>query len=157
MYSAMPVRDPVKGIFFPGYPLPLEHIKRMCLGTFSRRGAVALATIYPCAECASPRSVFIVWKRSFLYDKKPGREIFRVCTLFALGFFCVGKNASEKAIVFFHPDCTVGFGVSVCSHCRRITESCPADLYSERLVGYTTGWDLHPTLKNFTFINVLSI
>ena len=89
--------------------------------------------------------------------KKPGREIFRVCALFALGFFCVGKNASEKAIVFFHPDCTVGFGVSVCSHCRRITESCPADLYSERLVGYTTGWDLHPTLKNFTFINVLSI
>ena len=24
----------------------------MCLGTFSRRGAVASATIYPCAECA---------------------------------------------------------------------------------------------------------
>ena len=75
MYSDMPVRDPVrdpvKGIFFPGYPLPLEHIKRMCLGTFSRRGAVALATIYPCAECASPRSIFIVWKRSFLYDKNP--------------------------------------------------------------------------------------
>ena len=70
MYSAMPVRDPAEGLFFPGYPLPLEHIKRMCLGTFSRRGAVALATIYPCAECASPRSVFIVWKRSFLYDKK---------------------------------------------------------------------------------------
>ena len=44
--------------------------KRMCLGTFSRRGAVASATIYPCAECASSRSVFIVWKRSFLYDKK---------------------------------------------------------------------------------------
>ena len=42
----------------------------MCLGTFSRRGAVASATIYPCAECASSRSVFIVWKRSFLYDKK---------------------------------------------------------------------------------------
>ena len=114
MYNDMPVRDPAKGPFFTGYPLPLEH-------------------------------------------KKPGREIFRVCALFALGFFCVGKNASEKAIVFFHPDCTVGFGVSVCSHCRRITESCPADLYSERLVGYTTGWDLHPTLKNFTFINVLSI
>ncbi len=32
--------------------------KRMCLGTFSRRGAVASATIYPCAECASSRSVF---------------------------------------------------------------------------------------------------
>ena len=46
----------------------LSH-KRMCLGTFSRRGAVALATIYPCAECASSRSIFIVWKRSFLYDK----------------------------------------------------------------------------------------
>ena len=42
----------------------------MCLGTFSRRGAVALATIYPCAECASSRSIFIVWKQSFLYDKK---------------------------------------------------------------------------------------
>ena len=37
----------------------LSH-KRMCLGTFSRRGAVALATIYPCAECASSRSIFIV-------------------------------------------------------------------------------------------------
>ena len=44
--------------------------KRMCPGTFSRRGAVASVTIYPCAECASSRSVFIVWKRSFLYDKK---------------------------------------------------------------------------------------
>ena len=49
---------------------PKPHKKRMCLGTFSRRGAVASATIYPCAECASSRSVFIVWKRSFLYDKK---------------------------------------------------------------------------------------
>ena len=29
----------------------------MCPGTFSRRGAVASATIYPCAECASSRSV----------------------------------------------------------------------------------------------------
>ena len=37
----------------------------MCLGTFSRRGTVASATIYPCVECASSRSVFIVWKRSF--------------------------------------------------------------------------------------------
>ena len=45
------------------------------LGTFSRRGAVALATIYPCAECASSRSIFIVWKRSFLYDKK-GTNLF---------------------------------------------------------------------------------
>ena len=49
--------------------------KRMCLGTFSRRGAVALATIYPCAECASSRSIFIVWKRSFLYDKKECVEV----------------------------------------------------------------------------------
>ena len=29
----------------------------MCLGTFSRRGAVASATIYLCAECASLRSI----------------------------------------------------------------------------------------------------
>ena len=46
----------------------------MCPGTFSRRGAVASATIYPCAECASSRSVFIVWKRSFLYDKNESCE-----------------------------------------------------------------------------------
>ena len=46
----------------------------MCLGTFSRRGAFASATIYPCAECASSRSFFIVWKRSFLYDKKTSTE-----------------------------------------------------------------------------------
>ena len=46
----------------------------MCLGTFSRRGAVASATIYPRAECASSRSIFIVWKRSFLYDKKESCE-----------------------------------------------------------------------------------
>ena len=70
-----------------------------------------------------------------LEHKKPGREIFRVCALFALGFFCVGKNASEKAIVFFHPDCTVGFGVSVCSHCRRITESCPRWLIQRKARG----------------------
>ena len=37
-----------------------KTVKRMCPGTFSRRGAVASATIYPCAECASSRSVFIV-------------------------------------------------------------------------------------------------
>ena len=29
----------------------------MCLGTFSRRGAVASATIYPCAECASSHPI----------------------------------------------------------------------------------------------------
>ena len=34
--------------------------KRMCLGTFSRRGAVASATIYSCAECASC-GAFFVW------------------------------------------------------------------------------------------------
>ena len=70
MYSDMPVRDPVEGFFSQDIPF-LWDTKRMCLGTFSRRGAVALATIYPCAECASSRSIFIVWKRSFLYDKNP--------------------------------------------------------------------------------------
>ena len=61
------------GILLQCNPNPVQRSflshKRMCLGTFSRRGAVALATIYPCAECASSRSIFIVWKRSFLYDK----------------------------------------------------------------------------------------
>ena len=63
------------GILLQCKPNPAQRFflshKRMCLGTFSRRGAVALATIYPCAECASSRSIFIVWKRSFLYDKNP--------------------------------------------------------------------------------------
>ena len=61
------------GILLQCKPNPAQRFflshKRMCLGTFSRRGAVALATIYPCAECASSRSIFIVWKRNFLYDK----------------------------------------------------------------------------------------
>ena len=61
------------GILLQCKPNPAQRFflshKRMCLGTFSRRGAVALATIYPCAECASSRSIFIVWTRSFLYDK----------------------------------------------------------------------------------------
>lgn len=30
----------------------------MCLSIFLRRGAAASATIYPCVECASSRSVF---------------------------------------------------------------------------------------------------
>ena len=67
------------GILLQCKPNPAQRFflshKRMCLGTFSRRGAVALATIYPCAECASSRSIFIVWKQSFLYDKKECVEV----------------------------------------------------------------------------------
>ena len=37
----------------------------MCLGTFSRRGAVASATIYLCAECASLRSAFLFHRTQF--------------------------------------------------------------------------------------------
>ena len=37
----------------------------MCLGTFSRRGAVACATIYCCAECASSPEGFLC-NRKFL-------------------------------------------------------------------------------------------
>ena len=36
-------------------------------------------------------------------------------------------------MIFFHPDYTVGFGVS--------------PNHALRLVGYTTGGDLHPALK----------
>ena len=36
-------------------------------------------------------------------------------------------------LIFFHPDCTVGFGVS--------------PNHTLRLVGYTTGRDFHPALK----------
>ena len=35
------------------------------IGTFSRRGAVASATIYPCAECASSRSFFYLMETKF--------------------------------------------------------------------------------------------
>ncbi|MBD9125399.1 MAG: hypothetical protein EGP68_11805 [Lachnospiraceae bacterium] len=42
----------------------------MCFGTFLRRGAVASATIYPCAECASSRSVSYHMETKFPYDKK---------------------------------------------------------------------------------------
>ena len=41
----------------------------MCLGTFSRRGTVASATIYPCAECASSRKQFYRMETKFPYDK----------------------------------------------------------------------------------------
>lgn len=36
-------------------------------------------------------------------------------------------------IIFFHPDCTVGLGIS--------------PNHTLRLVGYTTGGDSHPALK----------
>ena len=42
------------------------------------------------------------------------------------------------SFIFFHPDCTVGFGVS--------------PNHALRLVGYTTGRELHPALKIFLFI-----
>ena len=56
-----PTSDPVGQA---GYSAILIEIgrqikKRMCLGTFSRRGAVASATIYSCAECASCGAFFI--------------------------------------------------------------------------------------------------
>ena len=66
----------------------------MCLGTFSRRGAVASATIYPCAECASSRSVFIVWKRSFHTIKTaPADNI-------SASYSCCQKTAVWRRVVF---------------------------------------------------------
>ena len=66
----------------------------MCLGTFSRRGTVASATIYPCAECASSRSVFIVWKRSFHTIKTaPAGNISAPCS-------CCQKTAVWRRVVF---------------------------------------------------------
>ena len=46
----------------------------MCLGTFSRRGAVASATIYLCAECASLRSAFLFHRTQFPMKQKSCRE-----------------------------------------------------------------------------------
>ena len=45
----------------------------MCLGTFSRRGAVASATIYLCAECASLRSAFLFHRTQFPMKQKRAR------------------------------------------------------------------------------------
>ena len=39
----------------------------------------------------------------------------------------------KQTYIFFHPDCTVGFGI--------------APNHTLRLVGFTTGRDLHPALK----------
>ena len=39
--------------------------------------------------------------------------------------------------IFFHPDCTVGFGIT--------------PNHALRLVGFTTGRELHPALKNYSF------
>ena len=44
-----------------------------------------------------------------------------------------GLKQVPRLPIFFHPDCTVGFGVS--------------PNHALRLVGYTTGRDLHPALK----------
>ena len=70
----------------------------MCLGTFSRRGAVASATSYPCAECASSRSVFIVWKRSFLYDNKDARISPDTSQLVFLPYLRLPVNARNQLL-----------------------------------------------------------
>ena len=56
------------------------------------------------------------------------------------------KNTPERiprkkndCFIFFHPDCTVGFGV--------------APNHALRLVGFTTGRDLHPALKIYSIDN----
>ena len=43
------------------------------------------------------------------------------------------ENYHLHSIIFFHPDCTVGFGI--------------APNHALRLVGFTTGRELHPALK----------
>ena len=55
--------------------------------------------------------------------------------------FCLFQSITEKSticlviIIFFHPDYTVGFGVT--------------PNHALRLVGYTTGRESHPALKTF--------
>lgn len=48
------------------------------------------------------------------------------------------RHAPFLPIFFFHPDYTVGFGVT--------------PNHALRLVGYTTGRDLHPALKNYVIV-----
>lgn len=42
-------------------------------------------------------------------------------------------HTETAAVIFFHPDCTVGFGIT--------------PNHTLRLVGFTTGRELHPALK----------
>ena len=88
--------------------------KRMCLGTFSRRGAVASATIYPCAECASSRSIFIVWKRSFLYDKTkiPDRQESFSSTSIGNSIFSINDLCSAH-LLFFSSACLLQQAIAV--------------------------------------------
>ena len=46
-----------------------------------------------------------------------------------------------RYMIFFHPDCTVGLGIS--------------PNHALRLVGYTTGGELHPALKILIQLNAL--
>ena len=45
----------------------------------------------------------------------------------------IAYTQKTEAAIFFHPDCTVGFGIS--------------PNHALRLVGFTTGRELHPALK----------
>ena len=86
-------------------------MKRMCLGTFSRRGAVALATIYPCAELRILKAerFLYVWKRSFLYDEKkqPHREGFVPDTAVLISVYYVRSDSAAPAQIMATPafDC----------------------------------------------------
>ena len=53
------------------------------------------------------------------------------------------KYQSGGSVIFFHPDYTVGLGV--------------APNHALRLVGYTTGRELHPALKMGCLLNEASI
>jgi len=50
-------------------------------------------------------------------------------------------RAYHLNFVFFHPDCTVGFGIS--------------PNHALRLVGYTTGREFHPALKTIYLIHLI--
>ena len=68
--------------------------KRIRLAGFSRRGAVASATIYHCAECASLRSAFCMIGRNFLsYKEKGDRPVGRS----PFGYFVACSHVTQTA------------------------------------------------------------
>ena len=75
-------------------------------------------------------------------SKKALNFLFRAFNMQSIHYL-VNAQLNSLQYFFFHPDFTVGFGIS--------------PNHALRLVGYTTGRDFHPVLKNFCIYFLLSL
>ena len=95
---------------FGGRNTALNHIKKECALAHSRAEARLLRQPSTPAPSAHPkRSVFIVWKRSFLYDEKkqPHREGFVPDTAVLISVYYVHSDSAALAQIMATPafDC----------------------------------------------------